>query len=204
VGCFFWRGRIDIKSCAPLEPGHFGELRHDLKMPVVVIVIPFWKGRGMDDVIVGRVVEHLMQTVKGLRKDLSGLCIERGFRMLETGVVGFGEDPCLKGKPGSERSDGEKILILGDDAVSLMKLLSNNVAKDTPVFVAKVILGPFDLFAHPLWNDGKGDDLGMGMFQRSASSDPMVFKDKDITESLVTPQIDHALAVGPKNVLHAL
>ena len=58
----------------------------------------------MDDVVIGRVVEHLMQPVKGLGKDLSSLFIERRFHMLEIGIMGFRENPCLKRKSGGKRA----------------------------------------------------------------------------------------------------
>jgi hypothetical protein len=122
----------------------------------------------MEDVVIGRVVEHLMQPVKGFGKDLSSLSIERGFHMLETGIVGFGENPCFKWESGGEWGDREEGLIFDDETVLLLKLLPDDIAEDTPVFILKIIFRPFDLFAHPLWNDGKGDDLRVGMFQRGS------------------------------------
>ena len=41
---FFGRRGVDIHAGAPLEPGDLGKLRHDLEMPVVVVVVGFGQG----------------------------------------------------------------------------------------------------------------------------------------------------------------
>src|SRR6266850_7003148 len=42
---FFRRRGIDVKASAPLKPRHFGQLRDDLDVPVIVIVDLFTDGR---------------------------------------------------------------------------------------------------------------------------------------------------------------
>jgi hypothetical protein len=124
--------------------------------------------------------------------------------MLETGIMGFWENPCLKWKSGGERGDREEGLIFDDEAAFLLKLLPDDIAEDTPLFIMKIIFGPFDLFGHPSWDDWKGDDLRVGMFQRGPSCYSMVFKDENISKPLITPQIGYPLTIGPEDILHSL
>jgi len=62
--------------------------------------------------------------------------------MLETGIMGLGKNPCFKRKSGGKGSDGEEGLVLGDEAMFLLELLSNDIAEDTPVFIMKIGLSP--------------------------------------------------------------
>ena len=117
-------------------------------------------------------------------------------------MMGFGKDPGFERKPGGEGGDGDERLIFGDNAVFLLKLLSNDIAEDTPVFIMEIRLGSLNLFAQPLRDDGKGDDLRMGMFQGGPCCDAVVFEDKDVSETLVAPKIDDPLAVGQQDILH--
>jgi hypothetical protein len=86
--------------------------------------------------------------------------------VLETGIVGFGKNPCFKGKPGGKGSDGDEGFVLGDDAMFPLELLANDITEDTSVFIMKIGFGPFDLFAHSFRDNGEGDELRVGMFQR--------------------------------------
>jgi hypothetical protein len=201
---FFRRGGIDIKSCPPLEPSHLDQLGHDLKMPMVMVTVQLWGKGGVDDVVIRRVFEHPVHSVERIREDLGGMFIQGGFHMLETGIMDFGKNPCLKWKSGGKRGDGEEGLVFADDTAFLLKLLSDDITEDTPVFILKIGFGPFDLFGHPSWNNRKGDDLRVGMLQRGPSRNPLVFEDEDISKSLVTPQIDHPRAVGPEDILYTL
>jgi hypothetical protein len=42
----------------------------------------------------------------------------------------------------------------------------------------------------------------MGMFQGSSCSDPMIFKDEDVSKTLVAPEIDDSLTVDPQDVFY--
>jgi hypothetical protein len=195
--CRFLReGGIDVKSCPPLESGHLGQLRHDLKMPMVVLGIQFWEGGSVNNIVIGRIGEHPIHSPEGIGEDLSCRFVLGRVHVLETGMVGFGKDPGFEWKPGSKGGDGDERFIFGDNAVFLLKLLPNNIAEDTPVFIMEICLGSLNLFAHPLRDDGKSDDLRMGMFQRGPCCNAVVFEDKDMSETLVAPEIDDPLTVG--------
>ena len=116
----------------------------------------------MDDVVVGRIAQHPVHPLEGIGEDLSSLFIERGFHVLETGVMGFGKNPCLEWKTGGKGGDGEKGLIFADDPFFLLKLLSDDITEDAPIFILEIDFGPFDLLGHPPWNDRKGNDLRGG------------------------------------------
>ena len=122
--------------------------------------------------------------------------------MLEAGMMGFGKDPGLEWKPGGERGDREKRAVLGHKPVFLLKLLSDDIAEDTTVFIVEIGLGSFNLLAHPPRDDGKGDDLRVGMFQRGSCCDAVVLENKDVSKTLVSPEIDDPVAVGQQDILH--
>src|SRR4029077_1287190 len=54
---FFRRCWIDVKARAPFKTGHFGQLRNDLDMPVIVIVDFFTDRRGVNHEIEGGPVQ---------------------------------------------------------------------------------------------------------------------------------------------------
>jgi hypothetical protein len=124
--------------------------------------------------------------------------------VLETGIMGFGKNPCFKRKSRGKGSDGDEKFVLGDDTMFLLELLSNDIAEDTPVFIMEIGFGPCNLFAHPFRDNGEGDDLGMGMFQRGPCCDAMVFEDEDVSEARVAPQIDDPLTVRQQDILCTL
>ena len=115
----------------------------------------------MNDIVIRRILEHLVHPLKGVGKDLSGLFILEGVLMLETGMVGLRKDPRLKWRSGSERSDRDERLIFVDDPASVLKLLADDIAEDTSVFITKIVFRPFDLLTHSLRDDREGNDLGM-------------------------------------------
>jgi hypothetical protein len=122
--------------------------------------------------------------------------------MVEAGIMGFRENPCLKWKSGSKRGDGKEGLILNDETALLLKLLSNDITEDAPVLIIEILFGPIHFFSHSPRDNRKGNELGVGMFQRSASRNAVVFEDEDISKPLIISQIDHPVTVGQQNVLH--
>src|ERR1700675_3851712 len=59
---FFRRCWIDVKARAPFKAGHFGQLRNDLDMPVIVIVDFFTDRRRVNHEIEGGPVQQLVQS----------------------------------------------------------------------------------------------------------------------------------------------
>ena len=60
------RDRVDVEPRAPLEAGDLGQPGDDLDVPVVVRQLLRVERRGVDDVVVGRVVERQLQLVEDL------------------------------------------------------------------------------------------------------------------------------------------
>jgi hypothetical protein len=169
---------------------------------MIVFSVHLGERRGMDDIVIGGIGQHLIHSLEGIGEDLSGLFILGRFRVLETGMMIFRKNPCFKWKSGGKGSDGEEGFIFSDDTVSLLEFLPNDITEDTSVFIVEIGFGSFNLFTHPFRDDGEGDDLRMGMFQRGPCCNPMVFEDEDVSKTLVTPQIDDPLAVGQQDVLY--
>jgi hypothetical protein len=117
-------------------------------------------------------------------------------------MMAFGENPRLEWKSGSIGSDGDEELVFKNDTASLLEFLPDDITEDTSVLITKIDFGSFDLFGHPLWNDGEGDDLRMRMLERSPCRNSVVFEDEDISKTLIPPQIDDPLAIGPQDILH--
>jgi hypothetical protein len=136
---------------------------------MVIFVVHLWKGGGVNDVVIRRIVKHLIHPLEGVGKDLSSLFILEGLHMLETGMMGLRKDPRLKWRSGGERGNRDERLIFIDDPASLLKLLADDIAEDTSVFITKIVFCPFDLLTHSLRDDGEGNDLGVWMFERGSS-----------------------------------
>ena len=60
--------RVDIKTCAPLETGHLGQLGHNLDVPVIMAVVGFLEGHGMDNIIERRIIQRSIEPDEGLSK----------------------------------------------------------------------------------------------------------------------------------------
>src|SRR5512137_2974511 len=63
------RRRVDEEARAPLETGDLRELGHDLDVPVVVLVVLLAEGAGVEDVVVGRALEHRVDAPQRLLQD---------------------------------------------------------------------------------------------------------------------------------------
>ncbi len=66
------RRGVDVEARAPFEARNAGEPRHDLQVPVKVVVqgvpVPATRHavrRGVEHVVVGRVVQHLVEAPQG-------------------------------------------------------------------------------------------------------------------------------------------
>src|SRR4051812_19925321 len=69
TGGVFGRDGVDVETRPPFEAGDLSEPRDDLDVPMVVGEFLVVKRRGMDDVIVGRAVERLLELVEDLAED---------------------------------------------------------------------------------------------------------------------------------------
>ena len=78
---FFWRRGIDIEPGSPLESRRLGELRHELDVPVIVVVSRILHRRRMNHQIVRGVVKHAIsptqQIFHGTRQVLERTTAER-------------------------------------------------------------------------------------------------------------------------------
>jgi hypothetical protein len=154
------------------------------------------KGGGVDDIVIGRVVQNPIHPTERLGKDLGSLLIDGGIHMLITGVMGFGKNPCLKGKSRGKRSHRDEGVIFEDEAAFLLNLLPDDITEDAPVFIIEIIFRPLDLFNHSSGDDGESDDLGVGMFQRCPCCDSMVLKYENISEALILLKIGNPVSVS--------
>jgi hypothetical protein len=156
----------------------------------------------MDDVVIGWVIQNPIHPAERLGKDLSRLLIERGIHMLVTGVMVFGENPCLKGKSRSKRSYRDEGTIFKNKAFFLLNLLADDITKDTPVLIIEIIFCPLDLFCHPPGDDGESDELRVRMLQRSPCCHTVVLEYENISEPLIILEIGNSVSVGCEDMCY--
>src|SRR5579872_960773 len=123
-----------MEAGGPFESGDFGELGHDLDMPVVLRHLSLLKRRGVDDEIVGGVLKGLVEFAQCAAKD-PGQVLERGgVAVFEMGIVALGQDPGLEGKSRGIGAEYDEIVGLSDQAGAAAQLLADDVAKDAALF----------------------------------------------------------------------
>src|SRR5438445_8552226 len=93
------------------------------------------------------------------------------------------------------------MIVLADYALACFPLLPDDVAKNAALFLVVVMPAVVHLFAHSTRNDGKSDQLRMRMLHRRAGRFSMILEDQYIPKALIVLQIQHAIAIGPQNVL---
>src|SRR5208282_6603444 len=100
--------RIDVEPRPPLETRDLVQPRNHFDMPMVMRQLDVVKGRSVNDVVVGRVVESQLELVEDLVQDMREVVHTRLGDILEMAGVGPGNDPGLKGKAagvGTERGE---------------------------------------------------------------------------------------------------
>ena len=75
LGCFLGRSRIDIETGAPFEAGGFRQFRHELHVPVVVVIGRILHGRAVNHQVVRRVIQYAVR--------LGQQCLHRFRQVLE-------------------------------------------------------------------------------------------------------------------------
>src|SRR5881296_2537713 len=70
AGRLLRRGRVDEEAAPPLEPGHIGQLRHQLDLPVIDLGTRVAGRGGVDDEVVRRVLERQAVAPQDVLQDL--------------------------------------------------------------------------------------------------------------------------------------
>ena len=149
-------------------------------------------------------MEHMIDSLESVGKNLGGLLIFEWFHVFEMRVMRLGKDPCFKGKAGCERSDCHKRWVLGDDPAPLLHFLPDDIAEDAPIFVLEVSPAPFDLLVDTRGDDGEGDELRVRMLEGGSRSDPVIFEDQEVSKAPVADEIKDAFPVSPEDIFHRL
>src|ERR1019366_10756221 len=96
------------------------------------------------------------------------------------------------------RKHGEAVG-LADQAHAGGGFLADDVAEDAALLQIVKEFGGFHFFLDALGDDGKRDQLGMRMLQRSAGGIAMVLEKDDVAEAVVLLEIVDALLEGPED-----
>src|SRR3970040_2284808 len=119
-----WR-RTDVEASAPFETSDFGELGHDLNVPVVVLVDFFAVVRGA--------VEDSVEAAEVVLQDAGQAGVHRALVVLKGRAVLLGEQPDFKREARGVGSQGNEILVFVYHAGAVLDLLPDHVAKNTAV-----------------------------------------------------------------------
>ena len=107
------------------------------------------------------------------------------------------QDPGLERHPRRERLDGEEALGRDHDppAVLVGGILLDDVAEHAALLELVVAPRALELLHERLGNDGRGDELGVGVLERRPRAGAVVLEDEDVADAPVTVEIHDALAV---------
>ena len=95
------------------------------------------------------------------------------------------------------------MVVLQNHARLRLHFLANHVAENAALFFVVVALGVIHFLAHPFRDNRQRDQLRMGVFQGRAGGLAMILVEQDIAKTAVVFQVQHAVAIGPENFLHA-
>src|SRR6516164_8174924 len=101
-GLLGW-SRVDVETRAPFESRQLGELRHNFEVPVVIVVRRLRHRRGVDDIVVSRMVEDRIQPTEHILQEHSQLLKLPLGGFFKGGVVELRDQPDLKRKARGER-----------------------------------------------------------------------------------------------------
>src|SRR5437016_5697287 len=115
-------------------------------------------------------------------------------------IVLLGQYPGLKRKARRVRSYADKMVVLADKANLGEKLLPDNIAENASLLVFVVFPGSPDLINHVSRNNGKRNELGMGMIQAGAGRLAVIFKKQDEPKALVFFKVQNPIPVAPEDL----
>ena len=122
-----------------------------------------------------------VKSSKAFRKNIRQKSKFKIVFFLECRRMHLRQDPHLKRCAGCKRRDRYKMFILTDDPDILLNFLPDDIAKDTPFFILVVGEGPGKLGDdHPRKNR-QGNELRVGMFERSSGSFSEIFKNYNVS-----------------------
>src|SRR5450755_1725249 len=109
----------------------------------------------------------------------------------------LGQNPGLKRKPRSIRSQRQKILILGHYANPAIQFLPDRVTKDAALFIDVILLRSIQFFNHVNRQNRQRDQLRVRMLERSARRFSMILKKQNVLKPPVFLKIENTIAEGP-------
>ena len=111
-------------------------------------------------------------------------------QMGEVGRVLFWKDPQLKGKPGGERSQRDKVGAFDGDPMFGIQLLPQDVAEDAPLLPFVILTCPVQFVLETDRIDRQGDQLRSAVPEMPlAGRRPVILKEQDIFKPGILLQI---------------
>src|SRR5260370_15746674 len=121
-------------------------------MPVVLRHLSLLQRSGVDDEVVGGMLERLIELAQCPAQH-PGQVLESGsVAVFEMGIVALGQDPGLERKSRGIGAEYDEVIRLSHQARAAAQLLPDDVAKDAALFEIEVAFGSLDLLANALGN----------------------------------------------------
>src|SRR5579864_2886981 len=136
---FLGRRGADIKSRAPLEARHFGELGNDLDMPVIMLVRFLANRRSVNHQVVSRPVENHIEARKVVLEHLGKPRIDQALMILERRSVLLRQNPHLKRKARRVRGKRHKQFRFANHAHARLLLLPDHVAENAALLIDVIV-----------------------------------------------------------------
>ena len=162
----------------------------------------FISGTTMDNVVVGRIIQFIIQLAQAFMKSYREICFLFTSYVTKVRLVLLRHDPDLKGYIGGKRHKSQKPFVLIDDALPIMHLIFQNVAIYTlPPFV---IIPLRFLFSIPdvVRDDASCYYLRMRMDQRGTCHPAMITKNDDHHVLTFLHEIQVAPVISLNNHTH--
>src|ERR1035437_2845559 len=204
IGGLFRRGRVNVKSGGPFEAGDLGQSWNNFDVPVVVGQRPFLDRRAVHDEIVGWPFQHLFELANGGTEDPGEVGQGGCVGILEMGFVALGQNPGFKGEARRIGREHGEAVGLTDQADAGCRLVADDVAEDAALLEIEKKFGGVHFFLDALGDDGKRDQLGMGMLERRARGVAIVLEEDDVAEATVLLEIVDAILERPEDLFDEL
>src|SRR6266478_2306661 len=94
------------------------------------------------------------------------------------------------------------MFVLTDDAFAGVALLADNVTENAAFFLVVIVPAVVDFFAHAARDDRQGNQLRVGMIDGRPGSFSVILENENVAKALIVLQVQHAVAITPKHVLH--
>jgi hypothetical protein len=200
---------IDVGTEANFKTGEGVEAGYDLKMPRVIVTgagkalgAGALQRRGMEEEIITGTFKDEVEALEGETKDFGEVV---KFVRSTGGVVGMmalGKDGEFEGKAAGKRTKEKVAVVVGDKPGAIDPFGVEDVAEEAALLDEVMFVGANEFALDKGWNEGKGDELRVGVGEGSAGAGADVLEDVDVLETLVLVEVEDAFPITGEDFSH--